>query len=188
LATSLTLSGTALIGSTSTTVGEIVAPVPATEVSTPSAVCREEPALVSVMGGEVVTPSATPRVGVAVRASSTSASPATCGSGDLVREGDAGITGTPCGLATGLHGKIPRQDCVQIKSINIASALKSIPRRSRKPSLGQNTRGLIAAGIFARAAAALRCASKPRRRASSNIFCTSSRCLLAVGLSGLSAA
>jgi hypothetical protein len=29
----------------------------------------------------------------------------TCGSGDLVREGDDGATGTPYGLATGLHGK-----------------------------------------------------------------------------------
>jgi hypothetical protein len=64
----------------------------------------EEPALVSVTGGEVVAPSAIPRVGVAVRASSTSASPATSGSGDLVREGDDGATGTPCGPAAGLHG------------------------------------------------------------------------------------
>jgi hypothetical protein len=77
-----------------------------TEVSTPSAACREEPALVSVTGGEVVAPSASPRVGVAVWASSTSASPTTCGSGDLVREGDDGVTGTPYGLAAGLHGKI----------------------------------------------------------------------------------
>jgi hypothetical protein len=73
-------------------------------------VCREEPALMSITGGEVVTPSASPRVGVAVQASSTSASTATCGSGDLVREGDDGVTGTPCGLAAGLHEKIPHQD------------------------------------------------------------------------------
>jgi hypothetical protein len=73
-------------------------------------VCREEPALVPVTGGEVVNPSAIPRVGVAVRASSTSASPATCSSGDLVQEGDDGVTGTPCGIAAGLHGKIPHQD------------------------------------------------------------------------------
>jgi hypothetical protein len=30
----------------------------------------------------------------------------TCGSGDLVREGDDGATDTPCGIATGLHVKI----------------------------------------------------------------------------------
>jgi hypothetical protein len=38
---------------------------------------------------------------------------------------------------------------------------------------------------FACAVAAVRCASKPRRRASSDIFCTNSRCLFAVGLSDL---
>jgi hypothetical protein len=59
-----------------------------------------------VTGGEVVNPSAISRVGVAIQASSTSASPATCGSGDLVREGDDGVTDTPCGLAASLHGKI----------------------------------------------------------------------------------
>jgi hypothetical protein len=68
-------------------------------------VCREEPALVSVTGGEVVDPSAIPRVGVVVRASSASASPTTCGSGDLVWEGNDGATDTPCGLAAGLHKK-----------------------------------------------------------------------------------
>jgi hypothetical protein len=98
------------MGSTSMTVGEVVAPTSPAEVSTPSVVRRGEPALVSVAGGEVVTPSAIPRVGVAVRASSASASPTTCGSCDLMREGDNGATGTPCGLATGLHGKILRQD------------------------------------------------------------------------------
>jgi hypothetical protein len=98
------------MGSTSTTVGEVAAPTSLAEVSTPSVVCREEPALVSVMGGEVVNPSTIPRVGVAVRASSASTSPTTCGSGDLVRGGDDGATDTPCGLATGLHGKILRHD------------------------------------------------------------------------------
>jgi hypothetical protein len=48
------------MGSTSTTVGEVVAPTSPTEVSIPSGVCREEPALVSVTGGEVVNPSAIP--------------------------------------------------------------------------------------------------------------------------------
>jgi hypothetical protein len=112
---SLAPSGTALIGLISTTDGEVVALTPLTEVSTPSAVCREEPAHVLVTGGEVVAPSTTPHVGVAVRASSTSASPATCGSGDLVREGDVGVTGTSWGLAAILHGHITRQDHVQIK-------------------------------------------------------------------------
>jgi hypothetical protein len=100
------------MGSTSTIVGEVIAPTSPAEVPTPSAVCRGEPALVPVTGGEVATPSATPCGGVVVRASSASASPTTRGSGDLVLEGDDGATGTPCGLATGLHGKIPRQDKV----------------------------------------------------------------------------
>jgi hypothetical protein len=73
-------------------------------------VCREEPALVSVTGGKVVNPSTIPRVRVAVCASFASASPTTCGSSDLVREGDDGATGTPCGLATDLHGKILHED------------------------------------------------------------------------------
>jgi hypothetical protein len=98
------------MGSTSMTVGEVIAPTSPSEVSTPSVVCREEPALVSVTGGEVVNPSAIPRVRVAVHASSATASPTTYGSGDLVREGDDGATGTPCGLATDLHGKILHQD------------------------------------------------------------------------------
>jgi hypothetical protein len=57
------------MGSTSTTVGEVVAPTSPAEVSTPLVVRRGEPALVSVTGGEVVTPSTIPHVGVAVRAS-----------------------------------------------------------------------------------------------------------------------
>jgi hypothetical protein len=65
------------------------------------------------MGGEVTTPSTVPRGGVAVCVSSASASPTTCGSGDLVREGDDGATGTPCGLATDLHGKAPRQEKIR---------------------------------------------------------------------------
>jgi hypothetical protein len=59
----------------------------------------------AVTGGEVINPSAIPRVWVAVRASSASASPTTCGSNDLVREGDDGATGTPCGLAIGPRSK-----------------------------------------------------------------------------------
>jgi hypothetical protein len=98
------------MGSMSMTVGQVIAPTSPAEVFIPSEVCREEPALLLVTGGEVVNPSAIPRDGVAVRASSASASPTTCGSGDLVREGDYGAIGTPCGLATGLHDKIFHQD------------------------------------------------------------------------------
>jgi hypothetical protein len=78
-------------------------PPPPAEVSTPSAACREEPALVLATGDEVVAPSATPLVGVAVRTSSTSASPTTCGSGDLVQEGDDGATDASSGPAADLH-------------------------------------------------------------------------------------
>jgi hypothetical protein len=98
------------MGSTSKNVEEVVALTSPAEVSTPSVVCREEPALVSVTGIEVVNPSAIPCVGVAVRTSSASTYPTTCGSGDLLREGDDRATGTPCGLATGLHSKIIHRD------------------------------------------------------------------------------
>jgi hypothetical protein len=101
---------------TSMIVGEVIALTSPAEVPTPSAVHGGEPALVSATGGEVTTPSTIPRGGVAVRTSSASTSPTTCGLGDLVREGDDGVTGTPCGLATGLHGKILRQDKDQIKA------------------------------------------------------------------------
>jgi hypothetical protein len=113
------------MGSTSIIVGEVVAPTSPAEVSTSSVARGGESNLASAMGSEVTMPSTVPRGGVAVRASSTSASPTTCGSGDLVREGDDGATGTPCGLATGLHGKAPRQDKNQIISINTEPALKN---------------------------------------------------------------
>jgi hypothetical protein len=82
------------MGSTPKIVGEVVAPTSLAEVSTPSAARGGESTLVSAMGGEVTTPSTVPRGGVAVHASSASASPTTCGSGDLVREGDDGATRT----------------------------------------------------------------------------------------------
>jgi hypothetical protein len=44
-------------------VGEVIAPTSPAEVPTPPAVCRGEPALVSVTGGEVATPSAISRGG-----------------------------------------------------------------------------------------------------------------------------
>jgi hypothetical protein len=190
------------MGSMSIFVGEVVAPTSSTNTSTSPADAPTSPAeaptasaarggkstLMSATGGEVTMPSTVPHGGVAVHASSTSASPKTCGSGDLVREGDDGATDTSCGHATSLHGKVPHQD-----------PNHTISERHNQPSgfylitvgsqvFSQNTRGLIAPGIFACAAAALRCASNPRRSASSDVFCTSSRCLLAPGLSGLLAA
>jgi hypothetical protein len=83
------------MGSMSIIVGEVVAPTSPAEVSTPSAVRGGESTLVSATGGEVTTPSNVPRGGVAVHVPSASASPTTCGSGDLMREGDDGATGTP---------------------------------------------------------------------------------------------
>jgi hypothetical protein len=123
------------MGSTSMIVGEVVAPTSPAEAPTPSAICGAEPALVSATGGEVTTPSTIPRGGVVVCASSSSTSPTTRGSGDLVREGDDGVIGTPCVLATSMHSKILRQDKDQIKSIKTESALKFVPRHGRKPSL-----------------------------------------------------
>jgi hypothetical protein len=173
------------MGSTSIIVGEAVAPTSPAEVPTTSATRGGVPTLASATGGEVTTFSTAPHGGVAVRASSASASPTTCGSGDLVWEGDGWATGTPCGLATGLHDKAPRQDENQIRSTNTAPALKILPRHRRKPSLRPKHPRLIAAGILACAAAALRCASNPCRRASSDVFCTNSHYLLAAGLSDL---
>jgi hypothetical protein len=98
------------MGSASIIVGEAVAPTSPAEVPTTSATRGGVPTLASATGGEVTTFSTAPHGGVAVHTSSTSASPMTCGSGDLVREGDGWATGTPCGLATGLHNKAPRQD------------------------------------------------------------------------------
>jgi hypothetical protein len=110
------------MGSTSIIAGEVIAPTSSTEVSTASVARGGISTLASVTGGEVTTSSIAPRGG-------------TCGSGDLVREGDDGATGTPCGLATGLHGKAPRQDKNQMTKTNMESALKILPRHRRKPSL-----------------------------------------------------
>jgi hypothetical protein len=59
--------------------------------------------LESATGGEVALLSTAPYGGVAVSASSTSDSPTILGSGDLVREGEAGAPRSCCGAATGLH-------------------------------------------------------------------------------------
>jgi hypothetical protein len=105
------------MGSTSIIVGEVVAPTsladaPMSPADAPTASAARGgiSTLVLATGGEVTTVSTAPRGGVAVRASSASTSPTTCGSGDLVREGEDVATGPPCGLVTGLHGKAPRKD------------------------------------------------------------------------------
>jgi hypothetical protein len=125
------------MGSTSIIVGEVIVPTSPAEVPTASAARGGGgvSTLASVTGGEVITSSTAPRGGVAVRASSASASPTTCGSGDLVQVGDDGAAGTPCGLAVGLHGKAPRQDKNQMTKTNMESALKILPCHRRKPSL-----------------------------------------------------
>jgi hypothetical protein len=102
-------------------VGEVVTPMSPAEASTASAARGGVSIFASAMGGEVTAFSTAPHGGVAVHASSASAFPMIYGSGDLVREGDDGATGTPCGLATGLHGKAPRQN------ITCSSALKTKP-------------------------------------------------------------
>jgi hypothetical protein len=123
------------MGSASIIVGEAIAPTSPAEVPTTSATRGGVPTLASATGGEVNTFSTAPRGGVAVRASSARASPTTCGSCDLVREGDGWATGTPSGLATGLHDKTPRQNETQMRSTYTAPALRILPRHRWKPSL-----------------------------------------------------
>jgi hypothetical protein len=87
-------------------VGEAAALTSPAEAPPMSATRGRVPTLASATGGEAALPSAAPCGGVAVRPSSASASPTTCGSDDLVREGE---DGAPCGLVTGLHGKTSRK-------------------------------------------------------------------------------
>jgi hypothetical protein len=84
---------------------EAVAPTSPAEAPPVSAARRGVPTLASATGGETALPSAAPCGGVAVRASLARASPTTCGSGNLVREGEDWVPCPPCGLVTGLHGK-----------------------------------------------------------------------------------
>jgi hypothetical protein len=93
------------MGSTSIIVGEVVAPTSPEEAPPASTTRGGVSTFESTTGGEVALLSTAPRGRVAVRASSASASPTTCGSGDLVREGEDGAPRPPCGLVTGLHGK-----------------------------------------------------------------------------------
>jgi hypothetical protein len=95
------------MGSTSITAGEVVAPTSPTEAPSASTTRGGVSTLALATGGEVALLSTTPRGVVAVRASLASTSPVTCGSGDLVREGEDGAPRPPGGLVTGLHGKTP---------------------------------------------------------------------------------
>jgi hypothetical protein len=90
------------MGSTSITLGEVVAPTSPAKTPLPSSTARGGVStLESATGGETAIHSTTPRGGVAVRASSAKASPTTVGSGDLVREGEAEAPRSPCGSTTG---------------------------------------------------------------------------------------
>jgi hypothetical protein len=97
------------MGSVSMIDGEAVALTSPAEAPPASAARGGVPTLASATGDEAALPSAAPRGGVVVRASSASTSPTTCGSGDLVREGEDGAPCPPCGLITGLHGTTARK-------------------------------------------------------------------------------
>jgi hypothetical protein len=181
---SLAPAGLALMGSTSITLGEVVALTSPTEAPPASTVRRGVSTLESATGEEFTLLSTAPRSGVAVRASSASASPTTFGSADLVRDGEAEAPRSSCGIATGTHSNTTSKQEFNSKQKKIEpSILYLVTTRMR--SLGLNRRGQIAAGILACTATAFRCASKPRRRASSDVFYTSSRYLVAAGLSDL---
>jgi hypothetical protein len=87
----------------SITLGEVVVPTSPAEAPPASTARGGVSTLESATGGEVALPSAAPRGGVAVRASSPNASPTTFGSTDLVRDGEAGAPRSSCGTTTGLH-------------------------------------------------------------------------------------
>jgi hypothetical protein len=98
------------MGSTSIIVGEVVAPTSPAEPPPASKTRGGVSTLESTTGGEVAQLLTAPRGGVVVRASSAKVSPATLGSGNLVREGEDGAPSPPCGLVTGLHGKTPHEN------------------------------------------------------------------------------
>jgi hypothetical protein len=82
---------------------------PPVEAPPASAVLGGVSTLATTTGGEATPPSTAPCGGVAVRVSSASASPMTCGTGDLVQEGEDGVPRPPCGLVTGMHNKTSRK-------------------------------------------------------------------------------
>jgi hypothetical protein len=98
------------MGSMSIIVGEVIARTSLAGAPPALAARGGVSTLESGTGGEVALPSTAPHGKVVVRASSATASPTTCGSGDFVREGEDGATGPPCGLVTSMHGKAPRKD------------------------------------------------------------------------------
>jgi hypothetical protein len=98
------------MGLMSIIVGEVIARTSLAGAPPASAARGGVSTLASATGGEVALPSTPPHGKVAVRASSAIASPTTCGSGDVVREGEDGATSPPCGLVNSLHGKAPRKD------------------------------------------------------------------------------
>jgi hypothetical protein len=136
-------------------VGEAVAPSSPVEALPVSAVRGGVSTLASAIGGEAVLPSAAPRGGVAMRASSASASPTTCGLGDLVREGEDGAPCSPCSLITDLHGKT----FCKVNNLQDTTSKAKLARlylvASGSRVFGQNTQGLIVARILACIAAAV---------------------------------
>jgi hypothetical protein len=128
------------MGSASMIVREVVTPTSPAEVPPASAARGGVSTLVATTGGEVALLSTTPHSGVAVLASSASASPMTRSSGDLVREGEDGAPRPPCGLVTGLHGKIPRKNRnLQDTKYKTQPAIKTLPRHGGNRVFSQNT-------------------------------------------------
>jgi hypothetical protein len=92
------------MGLTSIMVGEVVTPTSPAEVTPPASTTHGGVStLESATGGEVTLLSTAPRGGVAVRASSASASTMTFGSADLIQDGEVGAPRSPCGTTAGLH-------------------------------------------------------------------------------------
>jgi hypothetical protein len=166
------------MGSTSIILGEATAPTSPTVAPSPASTARRGlTTLESATGGEVALLSAAPYGGVAVRASSTNDSPTTSGSGDLMWEREASAPRSCCGSATGLHNNTASR---QIFTARHQQVKEIEPSRLYLAMIGTRgfdlkSQGLITAGILAYVAVGVRCASKPRRRASSNAFSTNSR-------------
>jgi hypothetical protein len=109
------------MGFTPIILGEVVAPTSPIEVPSPASIAQGGLATpVSATGGEVTLLSAAPHGGVAVRASPASASPTTFRSGNLVREGEAGVTRSSCGTTSGLHINITSKQAFNSKRIRLS--------------------------------------------------------------------
>jgi hypothetical protein len=106
------------MGSTSITLGEVVAPTSPAETLPPASTTHGGVStLESATGGVTALLSTAPCGGAAVRASSAKASPTTVSSGDLVREGEVRAPRLLYGSVIGLCSKTPRQ----VKHSQIAS-------------------------------------------------------------------